>query len=106
MIRFMYGDGDLCTQKQLADSLNLSVSTIRRVVTSPPESSDPPTSLSVRQVAELLNVSTGHVYDLAREGVISCRRHGRLIRITREQFDQYLRDAERQKIKKTGFRHF
>ena len=49
--------------------------------------------LKVKQVAEILNVSTGTVYNLIRSGAIPHRRIGVLgggIRIDREDVDGYL----------------
>ena len=92
-IRFMYGDGDLCTVDELAEWLDVSPSTIRRAITAKPKGE--PSSLSVKDVAAMMNVSTTHVYDLVREGAIASQRHGRLIRITREALSRYLKNSER-----------
>lgn len=60
---------------------------------------------TVEQAAKLLSLSRTQVYDLCREGGIACQRHGRTIRITQEQLDDYWQRSQRQPVKSTGFRH-
>lgn len=60
---------------------------------------------TVEQAAKLLSLSRTQVYDLCREGGLACQRHGRTIRITQEQLDEYLQRSQRQPVKSTGFRH-
>ena len=47
------------------------------------------------QAASLLGLSPRHIYDLCSEGSLACQRHGRAIRITREQLDEYQQQTSR-----------
>ena len=97
-------DGWNFTASELARGFKVSVATVRRIIRGPkPPPNDAP--LTVSEVAGLLNVSDRHVYDLVKEGKIACQRHGRAIRVTRDQFAEYLREAERGPVKTNGFRH-
>ncbi len=56
-------------------------------------------SLTVKQAASFLGVSTDKVYDLVRDGSIRHKRMGRVIRFQRADLEEYRRDSTKTPLK-------
>ena len=55
----------------------------------------------VREVAEYLNVSSRHLYNVIASGRLGCVRVGTLVRIKREYVEAYLKENTREARKET-----